>query len=85
MKLIYLLSIFLIFISCNNRNRGSTEIEGILRMADDNRKELETVLQLKPRQLYIIANDELLLYKTIYVCSRRFAINTDNNSKKCIT
>jgi hypothetical protein len=45
MKLFYLLSIFLIFILCNSRNRWSAEIEEILRMAGDNRKELETILQ----------------------------------------
>ncbi|MDR0560405.1 MAG: hypothetical protein LBG92_09545 [Prevotellaceae bacterium] len=45
MKLSYLLSIFLIFISCNSRPRWSAEIEKVLRMAGDNRKELETVLQ----------------------------------------
>ncbi|MDR0558987.1 MAG: discoidin domain-containing protein [Prevotellaceae bacterium] len=44
MKLIYLLSIFLIFISCNSSPRWSAEIEEVLRMASDNRKELETVL-----------------------------------------
>jgi hypothetical protein len=51
MNLSYLLSIFLIFISCDSRPRWSAEIEEVLRMVGDNRKELETVLQLKPRQL----------------------------------
>jgi hypothetical protein len=44
-RTLWILSIFLIFISCNSRNRWSAEIEEVLRQAGDNRKELETVLQ----------------------------------------